>query len=65
MEGRIGIVVFYITSRPNSGSLRMPTMTSRLRGLRFHEALEVERIAHGATPSIVFETGLSVGPDSS
>jgi hypothetical protein len=32
--------------------------------LRVHEALEVERIAHGATPSTIVGTGLSAVPDS-
>jgi hypothetical protein len=146
-EGRLDIVVFYTTSGPNSGSLRMPTMTSRPgtigwtskpltprrahnrahrarawtrtgrhaaalsdrlsvqadheasshhaeaetgdlrkdeplpvclfssarkflddlpvdRGLSVHEALELERITQGATPSTVFGTGLSAVPDS-
>jgi hypothetical protein len=34
------------------------------RGLRVHEALEVERIAHRATPSTIVRTGLSAVPDS-
>jgi hypothetical protein len=34
------------------------------RGLRVHKALEVERIAHAATPSTVTRTGLSAMPDS-
>src|ERR1700724_2470470 len=33
-------------------------------GLRVHEALEVERITHGATPSTFVGTGLSAVPDS-
>jgi hypothetical protein len=34
------------------------------RGLSIHEALEVERIAHVATPSTIIGTGLPAEPDS-
>jgi hypothetical protein len=34
------------------------------RGLRIHEALKVERIAHAATPFTIVGTGLSAVPDS-
>jgi hypothetical protein len=46
--------------RPRDSS----SVTCDRPGLSIHEALEVERFAHGFTPSTIIGTGLSAVPDS-